>query len=92
MPGLDQPARRVWDLRLTLAAKARDVPRTRALLADMAVAGLLPGPREYHAAAAACVLEGDVGGALRVMQDQHARGGRALFETCVGAGYVGKPL
>jgi hypothetical protein len=79
----DTPQRQAFQLRLTLAAKSRDPARARALLADMAAAGCSPGPREFHAAAAAHALVGDVGGALRVMQDQHSRGGRALFETCV---------
>ena len=83
----DTPQRQGWQLRLTLAAKARDPARARDLLADMASAGCAPGPREFHAAAAAYALAGDVDGALRVMQDQHARGGRALLETCVGLRY-----
>jgi hypothetical protein len=79
----DTPQRQTFQLRLTLAAKARDTARARDLLAEMAASSCSPGPREYHAAAAAHALAGDVGGALRVMQDQHSRGGRALFETCV---------
>jgi hypothetical protein len=82
-PHADTPQRQAFQLRLTLAAKARDTARASELLAEMAASSCSPGPREYHAAAAAHALAGDVGGALRVMQDQHARGGRALFETCV---------
>ena len=77
----DTPQRQAFQLHLTLAAKARDAARSRDLLAEMSLNDCSPGPREYHAAVAAHALANDVAGALRVMQDQHARGGRALFET-----------
>jgi hypothetical protein len=79
----DTPERQHWLLQLMLSAKGSDVGRSRQLLMDMAVDGYPPGPREFHIAVAAHALAGDAAGALRVMQDQHARGGRALFETCV---------
>jgi hypothetical protein len=79
----DTPERRAWRLRLLVAARARDSTRARALLEDLSAQGHTPEPREYHCAAAACALTGDVAGMLGVMQQQHARGGRALPETCV---------
>jgi hypothetical protein len=81
----DTPERQHWLLQLMLAAKGGDIGRSRQLLADMSLDGHPPGPREFHIAVAAHALAGDATGALRVMQDQHARGGRALFETCVPA-------
>ena len=79
----DTPERRAWRLHLLVAARARDASRARALLEDLSAQGHTPEPREYHCAAAACALTGDVAGVLGVMQQQHARGGRALPETCV---------
>jgi len=49
----------------------------------MSAQGFSPEPREYHCAVAVCALLGDVNSALEIMQQQHARGGRALPETCV---------
>ena len=78
----DSPERQHWLLQLMLTAKGADGERSRQLLADMSLDGYPPGPREFHIAVATHALAGDAVGALRVMQDQHARGGRALFETC----------
>ena len=79
----DTPERQHWLQQLMLSAKGADVELSRQLLADMSLDGYPPGPREFHIVVAAHALAGDAAGALRVMQDQHARGGRALFETCV---------
>ena len=78
----ESPERQHWLLQLMLTAKGADGERSRQLLADMSLDGYPPGPREFHIAVATHALAGDAVGALRVMQDQHARGGRALFETC----------
>ena len=81
----DSPERQHWLLQLMLTAKGADVERSRQLLQDMSLDGYPPGPREFHIAVATHALAGDAVGALRVMQDQHARGGRALFETCAAS-------
>lgn len=57
----------------------------------MSQAGFAPGPSEYHIAVVAQSLDGKVDQMLSLLHEQHARGGRALFETykvliraCVG--------
>lgn len=80
-PPEDGEQRGAWRLRLTLAAAAQDAALARSLLCDMSEAGCPPGPVEYHAGVAACALSGELLDALALVQDQHARGGRALFET-----------
>lgn len=80
--------RQAWQLKLTLAAKARNAESARALLAEMSDANCPPGPREYHCVVAAYALVGEVDNVLAVMHEQQARGGRALLETCVAVAHT----
>ena len=74
----------VWSRRLYDAAKAGQCGEAAEVLAEMAAAGLQPGPRAYHALVIAYVKAGDAIGALAAAQEGYkalATGGATSRQT-----------